>query len=139
MADEEAYPYEKDPDGSAEVAGEPGGVTLLDCIRDGKIETPGPLSYHDWLKWRKGPGRRPGLRRDGRGLTSAKESALWRSVTEELYGEQEVEALEEEGLVAADAAPAGTGESETETAIVPAGRPVTLAPGSPRPGGQRTP
>ena len=46
MASEE-YPYEKDPNGSAEVAGAPGGVTLLDCIRDGEIEAPGPLPYHD--------------------------------------------------------------------------------------------
>ena len=93
--EEEAYPYDKDPNGSAEVAGAPGGVTLLDCIQSGEIVAPGPLAYHDWLAWRKGPGRRPGLRRDGRGLSSAKEAALWRSVTEILYGEQEVEALEE--------------------------------------------
>ena len=36
-------PYPRDPNGSAEVAGEAGGVTLLECIQDGSIPDPGAL------------------------------------------------------------------------------------------------
>ena len=126
MASEE-YPYEKDPNGSAEVAGAPGGVTLLDCIRDGEIEAPGPLPYHDWLAWRKGPGRRPGLRRDGRGLSSAAEAALWRSTLEALYGEQEVESLEEQEVEEEQFLPPAVA-AESVSTLVPVGRSATPPP-----------
>ena len=133
MASEE-YPYEKDPNGSAEVAGAPGGVTLLDCIRDGEIEAPGPLSYHDWLAWRKGPGRRPGLRRDGRGLSSAAEAVLWRTTLEALYGEQEVESLEEQEVEEEQPLPPAVA-AESVSTLVPVGRSDTppLQPGGLRP------
>ena len=94
MATSEPYPYARDPNGSAEVAGEAAGVTLLECIQDGRVPDPGALNYQQWLRWRKVAGRRPTVRRDGRGLNNTQELALYRAVMVALRGEEEVERLE---------------------------------------------
>ena len=78
---------------SQEVSGEELGVTLLDCIRDGRVPRPEEMS---WQRWRKREGRRPTRRQDGRGMSTVEEVALWRAVTAELYGEDRIEDLEEE-------------------------------------------
>jgi len=94
MATSEPYPYARDPNGSAEVAGEAAGVTLLECIQDGRVPDPGALNYQQWLRWRKVAGRRPTVRRDGRGLNNTQELALYRALLLALRGEEEVERLE---------------------------------------------
>ena len=76
----------KDPNGSAEVAGEASGVTLLECLDNGTISLPGRLNYQQWLKWRSGPGRRPTKARDGRGRTNRMEIDLWAAVMEARFG-----------------------------------------------------
>ena len=81
---------------SQEVSGEELGVTLLDCIRDGRVPRPEEMSFPAWQRWRKREGRRPTRRQDGRGMSTVEEVALWRAVTAELYGEDRIEDLEEE-------------------------------------------
>ena len=81
---------------SQEVSGEELGVTLLDCIRDGRAPRPEEMSFPAWQRWRKREGRRPTRRQDGRGMSTVEEVALWRAVTAELYGEDRIEDLEEE-------------------------------------------
>ena len=81
---------------SAQVAGQPEGVTLLDAINDGTVPYPGRMSYVRWLEWRKETGSRPVKRRDGRSTTNTQEVALWRSVMEFLHDVQEEEEEEEE-------------------------------------------
>ena len=80
---------------SREVSGEEEGVTLIQAIEAGRIPEPGELTFGRWQAWRKGPGMRPTLRRDGRGLTTQEEVDLWRSVMEHFYGEGRLEALDE--------------------------------------------
>ena len=81
---------------SAQVSGEPEGVTLLDAITEGRVPTPGELTFPQWQAWRRGPGMRPTVSRDGRGITTAEEVEIWRAVMGHLYGDGRVEALEEE-------------------------------------------
>ena len=81
---------------SAQVAGQPEGVTLLDAINDGTVPFPGRMSYVRWLEWRKETGSRPVKRRDGRSTTNTQEVALWKSVMEFLHDVQEEEEEEEE-------------------------------------------
>ena len=81
---------------SAEVSGEPEGVTLIEAIEAGRVETPGELSFTQWQAWRRGPGQRPTVRRDGRGLSTRQEVDLWRSVMAHLYGEGRATELEDE-------------------------------------------
>ena len=81
---------------SAQVAGQPEGVTLLDAINDGTVPFPGRMSYVRWLEWRKETGSRPVKRHDGRSTTNTQEVALWRSVMEFLHDVQEEEEEEEE-------------------------------------------
>ena len=80
---------------SREVSGEEEGVTLIQAIEAGRIPEPGELTFGRWQAWRKGPGMRPTLRREGRGLTTQEEVDLWRSVMEHFYGEGRLEALDE--------------------------------------------
>ena len=81
---------------SAEVSGEPEGVTLIEAIDAGRVDTPGELNFPQWQAWRRGPGRRPTIRRDGRGLSTREEVDLWRRVMEHLYGEGRAGELEEQ-------------------------------------------
>ena len=81
---------------SAQVSGEPEGVTLLDAITEGRVPTPGELTFPQWQAWRRGPGMRPTVSRDGRGITTAEEVEIWRAVMGHLYGDGRVQALEEE-------------------------------------------
>ena len=62
--------------------------TLLQAIRDEDIERPILMRWNAWLRWRSGNGKRPNLPRDGVTITNAEESAIWRSVMNDLYGDQ---------------------------------------------------
>ena len=90
---------------SAQVAGQPEGVTLLDAINDGTVPFPGRMSYVRWLEWRKETGSRPVKRRDGRSTTNTQEVALWKSVMEFLHDVQEEEEEEEEETDEEDESP----------------------------------
>ena len=69
-------------------AGEPEGVTLIEAIKAGRIPRPAELTFGAWQAWRKAAGRRPTARRDGRGLLTHEEVALWREVMAHFYGEE---------------------------------------------------
>ena len=102
---------------SAEVAGQPEGVSLIEAIDTEAVETPGELSFPQWQKWRRGPGMRPTVKRDGRGLSTKEEVDLWRSVMEHLYGAGRAAELEED-------------EEEPEERLPGALVPSPLSPGS---------
>eukprot|EP00434_Breviolum_minutum_P043910 symbB.v1.2.039161.t1/scaffold6334.1/size18957/2 len=81
--------------GSKEVSGEADGVTLSQCLADGRVPVPDRMSFPKWQQWRKAEGRRPTKRKDGVGLSTAQEVALWRATMEELYGEDTAEAVDD--------------------------------------------
>ena len=73
------------------------------------------MSFPKWQAWGKDEGGRPVKKRDGRGLTTEEEAALWRSIMSELYGEPEsAEEEEEEEILAEPEA-----DAEMETGLVP--------------------
>ena len=111
---------------SREVAGEEEGVTLLEAIRDGRVPTPEEMTFPRWQAWRRAAGRRPTRRRDGRGLPTGEEVALWRSVMDELYGEGRAAELDE-----------GDEEEEEERPSASASPSVALV-NSPRPSSVET-
>ena len=80
---------------SKEVSGEADGVTLSQCLADGRVPVPDRMSFPKWQQWRKAEGRRPTKRKDGVGLSTAQEVALWRATMEELYGKDEAEAVDD--------------------------------------------
>ena len=61
-------------------------LTLIECIREGIIAAPPLLRWNQWQQWRAGEGKRPILSRDGFAIPQAQESALWKSVMNELHG-----------------------------------------------------
>ena len=81
--------------GSKEVSGEADGVTLAECLADGRVPVPDRMSFPKWQQWRKAEGRRPIKRKDGAGLSTAEEVALWRATMEALYGEKEADEADE--------------------------------------------
>ena len=81
---------------SKEVSGEDEGVTLSECIADGRVPVPDRMSFPKWQAWRRGEGRRPVLRRDGRGISTKDEVALWKSTMVELYGAEDSDDDEED-------------------------------------------
>ena len=44
---------------SKEVAGQPEGTTLLECIESGAVPYPARMGYVQWFKWRKATCREP--------------------------------------------------------------------------------
>eukprot|EP00435_Cladocopium_sp_Y103_P025492 s2360_g6.t1 len=56
---------------------------------------PEKMSFPKWQAWRRKEGRRPVKSKDGRGLSTAEEVALWKAIMVEYHGEDESE--EEEG------------------------------------------
>ena len=62
--------------------------SLFELIVAGLVpEPPGPLDWKQFQKYRATLGGRPTVRRgDGRSLSSADESRVWRSTMESLYG-----------------------------------------------------
>ena len=62
--------------------------TLLEVIREGAILRPALMSWNEWQAWRSTTGRLPRLSVDGYKLTRAQEVALWKSVMNELYGDE---------------------------------------------------
>ena len=83
---------------SKEVSGEDEGVTLSECIADGRVPVPERMSFPKWQSWRRGEGRRPVLRRDGRGISTKDEVALWKATMVELYGAEDSDEDEEASL-----------------------------------------
>ncbi|CAK9017668.1 Pro-Pol polyprotein, partial [Durusdinium trenchii] len=83
-------------DMSKEVADQPEGVTLGECIADGRVPVPEEMSFFKWQAWRKVEGKRPTRRRDGRGTTTVEEVALWRATMADLYGDDRAEGLNDE-------------------------------------------
>ena len=81
--------------GSKEVSGEADGVTLSQCLADSRVPVPDRMSFPKWQQWRKAEGRRPTKRKDGVGLSTGQEVALWRATMEELYGKDEAEAVDD--------------------------------------------
>ena len=81
---------------SKEVADQPEGVTLGECIADGRVPVPEEMSFFKWQAWRKVEGKRPTRRRDGRGTTTVEEVALWRATMADLYGDDRAEGLNDE-------------------------------------------
>ena len=79
---------------SAEVVDADEGVTLLDLIRSGEIERPGRMRFADWLAWRARAGRRPIVRRDGRGTTGRVEANLYHAVMADVHGEAAADEME---------------------------------------------
>ena len=67
---------------SREVAGQPEGTTLLECIEAGSVAFPERMGYVQWLLCRRETGSRPLKKRDGRSTTPEEEAALWRQVME---------------------------------------------------------
>ena len=83
---------------SAEVSGEPEGVTLLDAVAAGRVPRPPDGPFHDWLRWRAREGMRPVRSRDGVSTTMQQEAVLWKALMAAYYGEERAEALEEEAV-----------------------------------------
>ena len=62
--------------------------TLVEAIRDGEVEQPALMSWNKWQQWRRDKGLRPTAAVDGEATTGAQESALWKSIMLELYGDE---------------------------------------------------
>ena len=61
--------------------------TLLEAIRDGEVPRPALMGWNGWQSWRSTSGRMPRQATDGYSVSRAQESALWKSVMLDLYGE----------------------------------------------------
>ena len=62
--------------------------TLVEAIRDGEVEQPALMSWNKWQQWRRDKGLRPTAAVDSEATTGAQESALWKSIMLELYGDE---------------------------------------------------
>ena len=82
---------------SAEVSGEPEGVSLLDAVAAGRVPRPAEMPFSEWLKWRAGSGKPPTRGRDGVSTTMQQEAVLWKALMSAYYGAERAEALEEVG------------------------------------------
>ena len=71
---------------NAEISGLEPSITLNDAIVSGAVPKSRLMSFNDWRQWRRDYGRRPTVRQDGYGTTTAVEARLWRDVMETLYG-----------------------------------------------------
>ena len=61
--------------------------TLLEAIRDGDVPRPALMSWNEWQAWRSTTGRLPHMATDGYSVVRAQEVAVWKSVMNELYGD----------------------------------------------------
>ena len=106
-------------------------LTLLDAIRNGDVQCPPLMGWNDFQVWRRDHGRRPSQAVDGFVTETAMETALWRSVMNELYGDQWSLRLAAGETVVAElplAAPAPQGGSTSVEPSAPAA--VEVSPGS---------
>ena len=78
---------------SKEVAGEAERVTFSECIADGPVPVPDKTTFP---KWQAKEGRRPVRKRDGRGMRTDEEVALWKAIMVEYYGEEDSEEDDDE-------------------------------------------
>ncbi|CAL1170400.1 unnamed protein product [Cladocopium goreaui] len=125
---------------STQVSGEAEGVTLLEAINAGRVPTPGELSFPQWQAWRRDEGRRPTVARDGRGIRTRDEVALWREVMAALYGEGRADELasEDEGeqaLAIRGVSPSEPYSPESAPGSVEGGRGASPRPSSAGSGG----
>ena len=61
--------------------------TLLAAVNDEDVPKPPLMRWNAWQQWRSGPGKRPTSAVDGYSTTTQQESALWKAVMLELYGD----------------------------------------------------
>ena len=61
--------------------------TLIAAIEDGDVQRPALMGWNEWQSWRSTAGRMPRMGVDGYSVTRAQESALWKSVMLDLYGD----------------------------------------------------
>ena len=61
--------------------------TLLQCVQQGIIPQPRLMRWNEWQVWRSAQGRRPHTVPDGYATQNAEESALYKSMMKEFYGE----------------------------------------------------
>ena len=61
--------------------------SLVQAIRDGDVERPALIDWNGFQVWRSQNGRRPLVATDGYTTTTTQESALWKAVMADLYGE----------------------------------------------------
>ncbi|CAK9045581.1 Pro-Pol polyprotein [Durusdinium trenchii] len=81
---------------SKKVAGEAERVTFSECIADGRVPAPDKTTFPKWQAWRRKEGRRPVRKRDGRGMRTDEEVALWKAIMVEYYGEEDSEEDDDE-------------------------------------------
>ena len=62
-------------------------LTLLNAINEGIVPVPPLMGWDQWQSWRKTVGCRPHKRIHGYGTEAKTESALWRAVMTDRYGE----------------------------------------------------
>jgi len=122
--------------------------SLLDAIRDGDVVRPALMRWQAWLQWRKGDGMRPTAARDGTATTSLQESALWKAVMNELYGDEwSLTLAAEEGTPLHPLEPStmpAEGAEQPQQSLEPSTVPAEDADANaglltPRPGSQRSP
>ena len=127
-----------------EVSGQ-GGMSLLQAIRDGVVDTPPLVSWNTWQQWRRDEGLRPTAQADGPEAVpnNRQEALLWRQTMESEYGVdwqtdlavQESEALENEQFRAEQVAQEA--QSREPRSVEPAAD--ALRPGSVSPDPLRSP
>ena len=61
--------------------------TLIEAIRHGEVPRPPLMGWNDFQVWRRDHGKRPTQAVDGYVTETPVETALWRSVMMDLYGE----------------------------------------------------
>ena len=61
--------------------------TLVEAIRHGEVERPPLMGWNDFQVWRRDHGKRPTQAVDGFSTETTVETALWRAVMLDLYGD----------------------------------------------------
>ena len=67
--------------------------SLLVAIRDGEVPRPPLVDWNNWQIWRRDHGRRPTSSEDGYVTTPTLEANIWKTVMEELHGENWMELI----------------------------------------------
>ena len=72
-------------------------LTLAEAIELEEVPRPQLMGWNAWMSWRKHIGKRPTVAADGGTTHNRLESQLWRATMENLYGEEWLEDLNEQG------------------------------------------
>ena len=115
--------------------------SLINAIREGDVPNPQLLDWNNWQVWRRDIGLRPVVARDGFVTSTTTELALWKSVMNDIYGEdwslqlargdQPLEAAGEEPEpqgVSQQTREPGLGVAQPLVPAAVAGAPVVLGP-----------